>query len=197
MRQPDPSAYFVGGGVLHFATQTADLNVDNNTASVLLRDLPPGDVVVETGLGLNVPDDGNVYNYVQAGLVFYRDDDNYLKLTETSIRETRQTEYGKELKPVPAGYPRYGNSVAGTPGKDTYLRIVRRLWNSLELYTAYTSQDGTHWVHGGTWDHQLGSQARLGLVAMGGSGFVAQFKYVRISRPFLSTPLAATPRIAP
>lgn len=57
--------------------------------------------------------------------------------------------------------------------------------------------DGTHWVHGATWDHQLGSQARLGLVAMGGSGFVAEFKYARISRPFLSNPLNEAPRTAP
>jgi arabinan endo-1,5-alpha-L-arabinosidase len=197
VRQPDPSAYFVGGGALHFNTQPADLYVDSNSASVLLRPIPPGDVVIETQLRLNVPDDGQVYNYVQAGLVFYRDDDNYLKLTETSIWETRQTEYGKELKPVPAGYPRYGNTVVGAPGKDTYLRIVRRNWNGLELYTAYTSQDGTDWVRGGTWDHHLGSQARLGLVAMGGAGFTAEFAYVRISRPFLSNPLGQTPKINP
>lgn len=197
VRQPGPSTYFVNGNALHFNTQAADLNQDNNTASVLLRPIPPGDVVIEIRLSLNVPDDGKVYNYVQAGMVFYRDDDNYLKLSETSIWETRQTEYAKELKPVPAGYPRYGNTVVGTPGKDTYLRIVRREWNGLELYTAYTSQDGTRWVRGGTWDHDLGLQARLGLVAMGGTGFVAEFKYVRISRPFLSNPLNQGPAITP
>ena len=84
----------------------------------------------------------------------------------------------------------------GTPGNDTYLRIVRRSWKGLELYTAYTSQDGIHWVHGGTWDHQLGPDARLGLVAMGGMGFTAEFAYVLISRPFLSNPHSEAPEIA-
>jgi hypothetical protein len=46
-----------------------------------------------------VPNDGQVYNYVQAGLLFYRDDDNYIKLDRDSIWETRQTEYAKEIKP--------------------------------------------------------------------------------------------------
>jgi arabinan endo-1,5-alpha-L-arabinosidase len=145
VRPPDASTYFVGGGAFHFDTQAADLYVDSNNASVLTRTLPPGDVVIEIKLKLNVPDDGKVYNYVQAGLVFYRDDDNYLKLTETSIWETRQTEYGKELKPVPPGYPRYGNTVVGTPGKDTYLRIVRRIgtvWNFTRRTRARTAPIG-------------------------------------------------------
>lgn len=51
-----------------------------------------------------------------------------------------------------------------------------------ESYTAYTSRDGTHWVRGGTWTHRLGSNVRIGLVSMGGSGFVANFDYVRVHR---------------
>ncbi len=51
-----------------------------------------------------------------------------------------------------------------------------------EVYTAYTRQDGKAWVRGGSWTHDLGEDARLGLVAMGGSGFTASFDYVRVSR---------------
>ena len=50
-----------------------------------------------------------------------------------------------------------------------------------ERYTAYTSQDGTRWVRGGTWTHDLGDDARIGLVSMGGAGFSADFDYVEVS----------------
>jgi arabinan endo-1,5-alpha-L-arabinosidase len=118
--------------------------------------------------------------------VIYGNDDNFVKLAHVSIWETRQTEFAKELRPVPAGYPRYGNTVVGAPSDWTYLRIVKRSINpadnggDTELYQAYTSQDGAHWVRGGTWTHSLGSTAKIGLVSMGGSGFVANFDYVRV-----------------
>jgi arabinan endo-1,5-alpha-L-arabinosidase len=49
-----------------------------------------------------------------------------------------------------------------------------------EHYTAYTSLDGVNWVRGGTWTHDLGKDASIGLVSMGGAGFVAEFDYVRV-----------------
>jgi arabinan endo-1,5-alpha-L-arabinosidase len=65
----------------------------------------------------------------------------------------------------------------------TWLRIVKRTTGAGQTYTPYTSRDGRHWVRGGTWVHnQLGSQARLGLVSMGGDGFTAKFDYVRVWR---------------
>jgi hypothetical protein len=33
-----------------------------------------------------------------------------------------------------------------------------------------------------TWRHELGKTPKIGLVAMGGSGFRADFDYVRVSR---------------
>jgi arabinan endo-1,5-alpha-L-arabinosidase len=148
----------------------------------LTRSAPSVDYIVETRVRLTVPAQGDSFNYVQAGLVIYGDDDNFIKLASVSIWETRQTEFAKELKPVPAGYPRYGNSVVGPPGDWTYLRILRRSGTSEEFYTAYTSNDGEHWVRGGTWTHQLGTNAKIGLVSMGGAGFTAYFDYVRIYR---------------
>ena len=129
---------------------------------------------------MNLPPEGCCYNYVQAGLVIYGDDDNFIKLAHVSIWETRQTEFAKELSPVPAGYPRYGNRVAGPPSEWTYLLIVKRTHAGHEEYTAYISQDGRRWVRGGVWTHQLGSSAQIGLVSMGGNGFVANFDYVRV-----------------
>ncbi len=53
--------------------------------------------------------------YAQAGLVVNGDDDNFVKLTDISIWETRQTEFAKEKNPVPAGWSRYGNTVVAPP----------------------------------------------------------------------------------
>src|SRR5262249_50111559 len=148
--------------------------------SVLTEPAPTGNYVVETRVELNLPAEDCCFNYVQAGLVIYGDDDNFIKLAHVSIWETRQTEFAKELFPVPAGYPRYGNTVVGPPGLWTYLRIAKRTRAGEELYTAYTSRDGQQWVRGGVWTHNLGDSARIGLVSMGGSGFTANFDYVRV-----------------
>jgi arabinan endo-1,5-alpha-L-arabinosidase len=181
VRQPASGTYGLQGGFLRFDTQAADLYVDTNNASVLIEASPASDYLVETRVNLNVPPEGCCHNYVQAGLVIYGDDDNFLKLAHVSIWETRQTEFAKELKPVPPGFPRYGNTVVGPPGDWTQLRIaVRHSQDGDERYTAYTSRDGRQWVRGGTWTHQLGAGARIGLVSMGGSGFTALFDYVRV-----------------
>ena len=78
-------------------------------------------------------------------------------------------------------FPYYGNTMASAPNEGTWLRIVKRTQQKgEELYMAYTSRDGVNWTRGGTWTHQLGSYARIGLVSMGGSGFTASFDYVRV-----------------
>ena len=180
VRQPAAGTYGLEGGTFRFDTQAADLYVDSNNASVLVEDAPDDNYMVETKVRLNVPAEGCCFNYVQAGLVVYGNDDNFVKLAHVSIWDTRQTEFAKELSPVPAGYPRYGNTVVGPPGEWTYLRIVKRTNAGKELYTAYTSSTGAIWTKGGTWTHDLGTDARIGLVSMGGSGFTANFDYVRV-----------------
>ena len=179
MREPG-SGYSVGGGVFRFDTQAADLFEGSNSASVLLGQVPGGDYMVETRVKLNLPAEGCCFNFVQAGLVAYGDDDNYIKLAHVSIWETRQTEFAKEQFPVPAGYPRYGNTVVTAPAEWTYLRLVRRAVGGEQQYTAYVSQDGVHWNRGGTWTHNLEGAPRIGLVSMGGAGFTAEFDYVRV-----------------
>ena len=196
VRPPAAGAYRVAGGALTLPIQTAELNTTNNTASVLLRDQPRGDYVFETKVRVDVPDEGCCFNFAQAGIIVYGDDDNFVKLTNTSIYNTRQTEFAKELNPVPAGWSKYGNTVVGPPSKEwTYLRIVveqlkgkdrAEALGDTERYTAYTSQDGRRWVRGGAWTHTLGSDARIGLIAMGqvnqkDGNFSADFDYVRVS----------------
>jgi arabinan endo-1,5-alpha-L-arabinosidase len=180
VREPASGGYSVSGETFDFHTQPADLFVDSNNASVLKESAPSDNYIVEAKVKLNLPPEGCCYNYVQAGLVIYGDDNNFIKLVHVSIWETRQTEFAKELAPVPNGYPRYGNTVVGPPAEWTYLRIVKRTNNEGELYTAYTSRDGVNWARGGTWTHQLGSGAQIGLVSMGGPDFTANFDYVRV-----------------
>lgn len=179
VRQPAPAVAGLGNGAFRFATQDADLNVDNNTAPVLTENAPAGDYAVEVKLNIDLPDTGCCYNYAQGGLLIYQSDDQFIKLGVVSIFNTRQIEFAKELTPVPAQFPRYGNTVLSAPGRDTWLRIVRRASGSGETYAASSSRDGVTWTRGGTWTHALG-QARIGLFSMGKSGFTSRFDSVRV-----------------
>ena len=178
---PEAGTYGVSGGRFHFDTQDADLFVDNNSASVLTRRAPKRDYVVQTKLSFDVPAEGCCFNFEQAGLLIYGSDDAFLKLAHVSIFETRQTEFAKEVPSAPAGTPRYGNTVVGPPGDETWLRIVKETSGGRQLFTAYTRQDDNPWIRGGTWTHDsLGDDVRIGLVSMGGPGsFTAKFDHVR------------------
>lgn len=178
VRQPAAATYSVGGGKLSWETQSGDLHPPaTDLASVLTEPAPSGDYVVETRVSVSVPAEGCCHNYVQGGLVIYNDDGNYLKLSSASIWNTRQTEWGKNVQPVPVGYPGYGNAVVGPVGNSTYLRIVKQG----QRFTAYTSLHGTSWDKGGTWTQTTTSHTRIGLISMGGTGFTSTFDYVRVS----------------
>ncbi|UVW30399.1 family 43 glycosylhydrolase [Massilia sp. H6] len=181
VRPVAPASRASGRPGLRMLTQDADLHVDTNSAAVLATALPGGDLRIEARIRLDAPL-GCCTSPVQAGLVVMRDDDNYVKLVELAHAGLRQVEFGKELAPVPAGYPRYGNTVVGTPGEWTWLRLDLRRVPDGEHYTAWSSQDGRAWVQGGTWTHQLGSNARLGLVAMGGAGHAVTVGQVSVAR---------------
>ena len=192
VRQPgNPAWYGVAGGAFRFNTLPGELYVGANTASMLTEPTPAGDYTVETKLSYNLPLTGN-YDFLQAGLVIYENDDNYVKLVQVAIAGTRQIEFGKELSPVPTNYPRYGNAVLGPPGATTWLRITKRTQAGEEAYTAFSSLDGVRWQRGATWTHTLGSTAKIGLISMGAPDFtspvVATFDYVRVYNPVNSTP---------
>jgi arabinan endo-1,5-alpha-L-arabinosidase len=195
IRGPAAGTWSVQGGRLRFDTQAADLFESSNNASVLVERAPQGSFVAETRVRLDVPAEGCCFNYVQAGLVLYGDDDRFVKLAVVSIWNTRQTEWAKEVPPGQPGYPRYGNSIVGPPGGFavtdptasplgtwTDLRIVRRAVDGEDMYTAYTRAENGVWEKGMTWRHDLGSDVRIGLVSMGGSGFTAEFDRVTVSR---------------
>ncbi len=180
VRAPDPATFRMTGSAFEWDTQFGDLFVDRNDASVLHEAAPAVNYLLEVKVALDVPAEGCCFNHSQAGLVIYRDDDNYIKLVHVPIWNTRQIEFAKEVGPVPAGFPRYGNGVVGPPGDWKWLRIARRQQGTSELYTAYSSRDGVNWARGGAWTHNLSSVARIGLVSQSGAGFTAGFDYVRV-----------------
>lgn len=182
IRQPAPGAFAVEGGVLRFATQAADLFVDSNNASVLTERAPAGNWIAEVKVDLDVPASGCCFNFVQAGVVVYANDDDYVKLTHVSIWETRQIEFAKEVSSPAPGFPAYGSGVGGPPGGTAWLRIAKVVRGDEEHYISYSSRDGVIFTRGGVWTHQLGAAAKLGLVAFGGAGFTARFAHVRVRR---------------
>lgn len=179
VREPDPASYGVSDGDLRLATQDADLFEGNNSASVLTLPAVAGDYVVETRVRLDVPAEGCCFNFVQAGVLIYGDDDSYVRLMHVSIWETRQVEFAKEFV-EPGRGPHFGGTLGGPPSEWTRLRILKRTVDGQELYTAYSRREDGRWVRAGTWTHALGEGARIGLAAMGGSGFTATFDYVRV-----------------
>ena len=185
--RPDPAAA-VTGGVLRWPTQATDLVGGANQASVLLRDAPAGDYVVETRVAIDLGVD-TVRNYQQAGLIAYATDDDFARLAHVAIWNTRQVEYGREL-PF-AGRLSYGGSVLGPPADVTWLRLAHSVDRASgeHEFRAASSRDGQHWIWGGTWTFPAGAAPRIGLISHGGTApdttlpqATAQFDYVRVYR---------------
>ncbi len=175
VREPaDPASYAVEDGALRIDTHDGGLSGEDR-APVLTQAAPAGAWIAETAVRLDVPASGP--QVTQAGLIVHGTDDAYVKLTHTATQGIRVTEFGSKVPPGPEGYPRYGSTTVGPPGDLTWLRIVRRG----DRFTALSSRDGSHWVRGGTWvNPDVGPEARIGLVSMGGAGWTARFEHVRV-----------------
>lgn len=178
VRPPGGNTVSLDGSELRFATQAGTL--DDRAAGVLTEPTPLGDYTVETRLRLDAPPGGCCAAPTQAGLAIYGDDGNYLTLVDAARDGTAQTVFAKRVSEGVGSSARTGTSVVGAPATVTYLRIAKRTRSGVETYTASTSRDGKQWVQGATWTHELGRTARIGLVAMGGEGYVARFDYVRV-----------------
>jgi arabinan endo-1,5-alpha-L-arabinosidase len=167
------------GGQYVWPTQPGDLSADTNTASVLLRDAPPGDYVVEAKVSIDLGTD-DVRNYQQAGVIAYQNDDSYNRLTQTAIWNTRQTEFGKDM--VYAGRAVYGSMAVGPTAETMWFRLYHSRAAGEHRFQAATSRDGVHWIRGGVWTLPGGTQPRIGLISMGGSGATARFDWFRVYR---------------
>ncbi|WP_437682535.1 family 43 glycosylhydrolase [Sorangium sp. So ce131] len=185
VREPAEGTFGLSGGALRWSTQSADLFEDLDSASVLIEEAPAGDYMVETKVTLDVPPEGCCFNFAQAGIVIYGDDDSFVKLVSYSSWDTRQIEFAKEVSAAGEGEPRYGSTVLGAAGRTVWLRVARQAGGGEERYTAFSSRDGRAWVRGGTWTHEIGGEGRIGVVAMGapeGTTWPARFEYVRVYR---------------
>ncbi|WP_427896602.1 family 43 glycosylhydrolase [Kribbella sp. GL6] len=186
----------VTNGALHWKTEANDLT-DNNTAakaSLLLRDQPTGNFVVETKLHLDVGT-GTVRNYQQAGLLVYVDDENWMRLDHVAGGTGRFIEFGKRMRFTPVGAPSvvtFGGAMIGPPAETTWLRLAHDVvpQTGEHRYRAASSTDGKHWVWGAAWTLPAGTTPRIGLVSQGSSAqteaqygkATAQFDYFRVMR---------------
>ncbi|HTW80370.1 MAG TPA: family 43 glycosylhydrolase [Terracidiphilus sp.] len=152
---------------------------------LLAESAPAGDYMVETELDLNLPVSGVGQNYAQAGLLLYDDDNDFIRADLYNNNDTRQVEFIKAQVPQASGYPSWGATNLGTAAINTevtvWLRIVRKNVNGQEMYTAYSSNDGSTWIEGGTWIHSLGSNEKICLYAGNQAGYDANFHYVHVS----------------
>jgi arabinan endo-1,5-alpha-L-arabinosidase len=174
----------VSGGQLQWHLTSTDLVGPGNNATVLLRTPPAGDWIAETKLHLDLGVD-DVRNFQQAGLIAYRSDDDFARLSSVAIWNTRQTEYGRELVATKDGRTSYGGAVIGTPAATVWLRLAHTTNPAGEhLFRAGTSRDGQSWTWGATWTFAAGKTPRIGLVAHGGAvpATTASFDYLRLYR---------------
>ncbi|GAA4549779.1 family 43 glycosylhydrolase [Amycolatopsis samaneae] len=180
--RPD-AAVTVGPGGLRWPTQAADLVGSGNDASVLLREAPCGDYVVETELGLDLGV-GTVRNFEQAGLIAYVGDDDFARLSHVAIWNTRQLEFGREL-PY-AGRTTFGGMALTAPATTTWLRLAHHVdrRSGEHRFRAGASRDGRHWEWGGSWTFPSDTTPRIGLVAHGGDTppATAVFRYFHVYR---------------
>jgi beta-xylosidase len=176
------------GDAYRWPVQSTDLVGPGNSASVLLRDAPEGEYIVETKLTIDLGVD-TVRNYQQGGLIAYASDDHFARLSHVAIWNTRQTEFGKEM-PF-AGRLSYGGMLVGPPDDTTWLRLAHRVdpENGEHEYRAATSRDGRSWVWGGVWTLPEGTEPRIGLISHGKQTgdddprATAEFDYFRVYRP--------------
>ena len=179
------NSYTLTGSSYEVQTMGPDENSDAPMVSILGEPVPAsGDWMVETKVTSSVPFSNQCcFNFSQGALFIYLNDQNSIKLDAFPDYDTRQTEFGKQIGPVAAGYPTYDHQSVGPAGATTWLRIVRRSnGDKGELYTAYSSTDGETWTRGGTWQHQLGASAQIGIAADNAAGATIDFDYVRVYR---------------
>lgn len=179
------NSYVLTGSAYEVETQGPDENSNPTQVSILGEPVPAsGNWMVETKVTTSVPFNNSCcYNFAQGALFIYSNDQNSIKLDVFPDWDTRQTEFGKQVGPVPANYPTYDHQNAGTAAETTWLRIAcQRMGDQGELYTSYSSTDGVTWTKGGTWQHQLGSSAQIGISAENTPGFTMDFDYVRVYR---------------
>ncbi|ROO84311.1 glycosyl hydrolase family 43 [Actinocorallia herbida] len=183
VRGEKATAATTGGGALTWPTQAAELYRTTNTASVLLRDAPEGDYLVETRLTF----DGRLGNQ-QAGLVLYENDDRYFKLAHSvlpllnNLGFLHVTEFNKEAErptTTPPEAVSSGPMFGGPAASVLWLRLAYTQVDGQNRVRAASSTDGAHWTWAGSWSTPYRTAPRIGLISLNLPGATAKFDYVR------------------
>jgi arabinan endo-1,5-alpha-L-arabinosidase len=173
----------VAGGSLSWPTQASELALGTNTASVLLRDTPPADFLVETELHFD-----GVRGNQQAGLILYETDDRFVKLVHSVLplangngAVLQQTEFTKEDTRTSTNQVFAGPMFGGPAPATTWLRLKYHYdaANNANDIRMASSTDGTTWEWGGAWSFPHRAPLKLGLVSMNTAGAMATFDHVR------------------
>jgi regulation of enolase protein 1 (concanavalin A-like superfamily) len=158
-------------GSLMIKTQQGDLYQSENTNNnVLLMAAESSDFQIDTKLEFDPSS-----NWQQAGLVVYKNDDNYVKLN---------FQYGNK-KEIVIGSEKHSSFQAFSANflkKVIYLRIIK----IGDKYQGLFSDDGAQFTLLGEYQNPLGDKLKVGLIAFGGGGndrrTPAYFDYFRISK---------------
>jgi arabinan endo-1,5-alpha-L-arabinosidase len=171
----DPGLTVTGGGLV-WPTQAAELNLGTNNASVLVRDAPSSDFLVETKLQFD-----GVRGNQQAGLVLYDNDDRFVKLVHSVLplnngggAVLQQTEFTKEDVRASTGAVFSGPMFGGPATPTLWLRMLYRG----DVIRMASSRDGVAWEWGGAWSLPRRGPIKIGLVSMNATGATATFDYV-------------------
>lgn len=165
--RPD-EAISVADGALHWPLTSTDVVGPDNTGTLLLREPPPGEWIVQTELTLDVGED-EVRNYQQAGLIVHVDDDDLVRFGSVALHATRQVEFGKELSD--GDRLDWGAHLSGPTATTMWLRLHHSVDEHTGdlLYRSASSVDGQNWRWGATWTLPADANPRVGLYAGGGA----------------------------
>lgn len=152
-------------GNMRIKCQTGDLfQTDNTAKNLLLRSAPAGDWTVTGKLTFNPGS-----NYQQAGIMAYKDDDNYIKFTR-AYSDGNRLSAAKETGGV------YMQSLPSEASTVLYLKVVK----SANTYTlSYNTDGSTNWTQVAQYTNvDLGTVIKVGVCSFGGStGVNADFDW--------------------
>ncbi|HEX6683928.1 MAG TPA: ThuA domain-containing protein, partial [Candidatus Limnocylindrales bacterium] len=192
----DAAAYRVEGGALKIDVSNGDIYGSGNSGptNFMLQNAPAGDWTIQTKV------DGSLLNeqYQQAGLIVYRDDDNYLKFNYIVDNQagqplSRRIEFRSEI----------GGAVQNPQPQATNLADAvwhLRLAKVGNVYTASYSLDGTTWTTLEPLTNAAVAEAtKVGLFSLGAAQLASKtvsFDYFRLAGAGDTTPPVTTASIS-
>ena len=178
-------AYTFSNGAINLPTVSLDSCCEMAQLPMLVESAPATDYMVETKLTMNLPVSGSGYDFTQGDLFIYGDDSDFVRLDLYSNFDTRQVEFVKQMTKETAYDAVNGASNLAGPTLangvvSVYLRIVKRTIDDIATYTAYSSQDGTTWYRGATWQGTYMNE-KIGIAGANTAGYVASYDYIHVS----------------